>query len=73
MIRNLTGLFKKLLDRTEKIIIDESTILDDYVGISETMILTDTISTRAEDAPPFYWAPATGGHSEMKWNFSQWG
>ena len=73
MIRNLTGLFTKLLDSTEKIIVDESTILDDYVGQLETITLSDGGATvRDEYAPPFYWAAVAGGHSEMRWNHSQW-
>ena len=74
MIRTLTGLFKKLIDKTEIIIIDASTVLDDYVSVTETITLVDGEATvRDEYAPPFYWGSATGGHSEMRWNFSQWG
>lgn len=68
MIRKLTGLFKKLIDRQEEIIDRDDEQLNDLLDLDpETVTVTDIALTIRSNAPPYKYDDGS------KWGEATWG
>jgi len=67
MIRKLTGLFAKLIDKSEEIIVRDDDVLDDLItSTAEIMTMTDKAPTFEEFSEPYDW------DSGIRWDCFYW-